>query len=275
MFQGAQALALGLVDQIATFDEVVAMVTADLEGNGKALAGGGQSMSKKSEAVAALKAAAEESTDDKEKSRYAKAIAAIEATEPDGDEAEKKKKEEEAKAKAEAESADEAEKKKKDEEAKSKAAASETEGEKKDEGAKALAIASNLATRFDDQDRRALLDGRLDLPPAFRAHCEKLSVPEVRALLAITPLFPKQLSQVEASRAAIGIAPTSTSSGTAPASPEDLELDEMMGIAAALPVIEHTAIGAVFRAATPDRARAAHADYMKSRAAREGSQVPS
>lgn len=262
---GREALALGLVDELASFDEAVAALAASLESNALAGQGAAKTMTpEERKAMMASLAKAAEEGDEQAK----KALAAF--GEPEGDE---KKKDEEAKAKAAADAED-----KEKQEAAAKAKAAEGGGEHKEPDGdeakamarQAIAASSAVTTRLDRQEVTTMLSARSDLPSEMRDELMGLPPSVVRGLLAKTPLFPKAQSPVVAARAALTVGATATGAVTSGGPSDDVDLNAMMGICENLPVVERTETGVVFRAATPDRARSAHAAYLKAQAAALG-----
>ena len=257
---GREALALGLVDELASFDEVVAALAASLESNALAGQGAAKTMTpEERKAMMASLAKAAEEGDEQAK----KALAAF--GEPDGDE---KKKDEEAKAKAAADAED-----KEKQEAAAKAKAAEDGDEAKAAAAvsaKALAGVNAVNARLDRQEVTTMLSARSDLPSEMRDELMGLPPSVVRGILAKTPLYPKSMSPVVAARAALTVGATATGAVTSGGPSEDVDLNAMMGISENLPVVERTENGVVFRAATPDRARSAHSAYLKAQAAALG-----
>lgn len=264
---GREALALGLVDELASFDEVVAALAASLESNAQAGQGAAKTMTpEERKAMMAALAKAAEAGDEQAK----KALAAF--GEPDG--GDEKKKDDEAKAKAAADEED----KKKQEEAAAKAKAAEGGGEHKEPDGdeakamarQAIAASSAVTTRLDRQEVTSLLSARADLPTEMREELMGLSPATVKGILDKTPIYPKAQSPVVAARAALTVGATATGAVTSGGPSDDVDLNAMMGISENLPVVERTESGVVFRAATPDRARAAHAAYLKAQAAALG-----
>jgi ClpP class serine protease len=258
---GREALALGLVDELASFDEVVAILAASLEPNAQSGRGVAMTPEERKAMLAALAKAAAEGDKQAEK-----ALAAF--GEPDGDEA-KKKEEEEAKAKA---AADEADKKKQEEEAAAAARAASSNDPASGEKAAAAALAgvNSVTARLDRQEVSVMLSARADLPSGMRDKLLGLSPATVKSILDNTPVFPKQPSAMAAARSAITVDSTVTGAGDATGPSDDAELNAMMGIAEKLPVVERTETGTIFRATTPERAREAHAAYKASLVSKGG-----
>lgn len=185
LFHGDAAVKAGLVDQIATLDELLASLAGSTTSAApSANASGATTMDEeeKKAMLASLRKAAE-SGDEKAK----KALAAFEEEPSDDD----KKKEEEAKAKAAAEE----EEKKKEEEAKAKAAASATSDDPKAIALQAMAenrqLRAEIAAKEENLEREKLLATRPDITEDMRKLLRTEPLAKVQAhLAALPPLKP-------------------------------------------------------------------------------------
>lgn len=230
---GAELVAAGLADQVATFDQVVAMLvapaveTAPDEGNS-----GGTQVTYE-EIVGALKGMAE-GEDEEQKAKAKAALAAMEG-EPDGDEPEEEKKEE---AKAESEEPHK-----------------EPDGdEEKPEASRTnLSLAATVQQlsawkrqKEEQEERAKLMASRPDFAPEVVSFLDKQSLSTVRdacrpASKGGLPLGSGKGGAVAASRAAITVdhtvgdgchdAQSTASRGVSDQSGHGAKLDELMGIA--------------------------------------------
>jgi ClpP class serine protease len=210
LFIGEQAIAAGLADQIATFDQVLALLSsasAELQPAAVAAtqAGDEPQGDQMEEALKALRALADdESKPEEMRAKARKAIAAIETEEP---------KEEEAKAESEEPVKEE-----------------EPKEEKEEEKAQAVAVPSIAAVVAASQaefEKQQLIAARADLPVETRLALSKAPLENVRAVLKTLPKL--AAGPVSGARAAAEV----NTVITAPVAPESNELaalDRAMGL---------------------------------------------
>lgn len=256
VFVGAAAKASGLVDQIATFDEVIAMLAAPSEQQPDEGDRGGTQVTYE-EIKGALKAIAEgEDSEEKEKAR--KALAAMEG-EPDGDE---EKPKEEAKAEAEEENPEH----------------KEPDGdEEKKASAESLAMAARLQkleaesrARNEADERSKLMASRSDFAPEVVSFLNTQPLSVVRSACKSPdkgglPLGPGKGGQVSAARAALNVSATQPAGTTDPSdgavsgrsnlSGHGDQLDRMLGLAGTDNLVEQSGTRLVLHAITPEKAR--------------------
>jgi ClpP class serine protease len=241
VMMGAEAVALGLADEVRTFDEVRALMLASLE-TGTALAGGGQQMDEKEKAIAALKALA-----DKGDEKAARALKAMTDEEPAKEEEPKK---EEAKAEGTPPPAKE-----------------HTEPDGDEEKAKASSFQkfearlANVETNFDNEKRTALFAARPDLAPEFKSSLSALSPAQVKTILDATPVAQKPVPSAVAARAALAAgAPTQTGNGTnvvasVQSDPRFEKVDRMFGLQKTeTPLVELKGTQLFLNPGTPEQA---------------------
>jgi len=239
-FLGASAVAAGLADRVLTFDGLLAMLAS---GDTEARPTGAEAtMTKREQAIAALKAMAE--GDDEKDKEYAKA--ALAAMSDEKDEGEKKDE-----AKAADDDAPPPAKKKDDE-------------KKDDDGAKALATVQSLAARIaarEEADERArLMATRPDFTPEVAAFLSKQPLATVRDAVAALPKSTPAKGQVAAARAALTVQPTlgETQAEGGDRLPDDeaADLDIQMGLAKRAKAIRNEGTRQYLGVMTPAEARA-------------------
>jgi signal peptide peptidase SppA len=279
LFCGQQALDAGLADELATFDQVVAMLASSGEQEAISAEIKGDSPMNLAEYKAGLKSIADDkdaNETDREEAR--KMLSAIEG----GDDKDKKDDDKEAKAESEKDPAEAS--------AKSEAEPKHEEpdgDEGKKEEAKASASASGLAIaarlqvlekaeaqRNAKAERSALMASRPDLAPEVVAFLDRQPLSVVRGACATPdkgglPLGPGKGGQVAAARAAVGATPTlgAHTNGMAPPvgslglgahsnlSGRGNELDRAMGLASAAPAIRMNGNTLELGVMTPEQAR--------------------
>ena len=169
---GAEAVRIGLADEIATFDEVLALASAD----GPTAGAKGSDMDKEEEARKALKAIADDDdADDKARARARKALKAMDEEESKAEDDDEKKPESK-KAKAEDEKP-----------------GAEDDDEKKPEAAALRALAevhklrAQIAAKEEEAERRELLASRPDFAPELLASLGKARMETVRDMVKTLP----------------------------------------------------------------------------------------
>jgi signal peptide peptidase SppA len=246
VFVGADAIRVGLADQIATFDQVLALLSADTAAGVVPVAsnqGSTPEVQAMDEILKSLRAIADDDkapAEDRDKARAA--LAAMEPPkkdEPDGDE---------------------------------KAEHTEPDGDEPKDKEKAVAVNSMLAQvneQFREElQKQTLISARADLPAETRAELIKLPLASVKTVLRTLPK--PAAGPVAAARAALDVkATTPENPATAPATAtggftqEQLELRARMGFANDSSPIAHKGTSLSIQALTPDRARRVLADLQK------------
>lgn len=182
LFVGAESVRAGLADEVATLDQVVALVrgASTLHAAASASSNEVSTMTDEEQARAALKAIVDdEKSDDKAKARAKAALAAFD-DEPDGDE----KKDDEAKAATKAEGDDEKHE--------------EPDGDE----AKAQAGATALLARVERVERTQILASRPDLTADQRKALASVPVTALESVLAAIPRAPVKPAALGGSLAA-------------------------------------------------------------------------
>lgn len=224
-FIGEQAIAAGLADQIATFDQVLALLSsagAELQpGSVAAIQAGDEPQGDQmEEALKALRALAEdESKPEEMRSKARKALAAFE-----------EEKQEEAAA----------------EEPAKEDAPEEKKEEEKPEAAAAPSVAALVAASQAEFEKQTLISARADLPVETRLALSKTPLENVRAVLKSLPKL--AAGSVSAARAAVDATPVAMTQPAPEQSSELAALDRAMGLTTSVPAVKREAHRTIFPA---------------------------
>lgn len=213
VYVGAEAVTRGLADEVATLDQVVAIIRGGNDSHAAASASTNEvPMTDEEQARAALKAIVEdEKSDDKAKARAKAALAAMDDSEPDGDE----KPKEEAKAEGDGEEKPH----------------EEPDG---DEGSKAKAVASaSLESRIGRIEREQIMSKRSDLSDDQRKALASIPVASLAMALSAIPRAPAKPAALGGSLAATRGAGQGDG-GASPTLTPDADLDRAFGTLASV-----------------------------------------
>ena len=276
---GAEAVRLGLADEVMTFDDLLASIASG-EMQPAASGKGDPAMDNDEQARKALQAIIEdEDADDKAKARARRALKAMDE---DDDKSDAKKaeddKEPESKKKAKAE--DDDEKALESKKAKAEDDKGEPESKKKakaeddDEDAKAVAMSTmrelhalraEMAAEKETAERKELLASRPDFDEKTLAFLEKLPLAQVKDAVETFPRGPvRNLRNAAAATAQVGATRGDGQGGHADRLPPDeaRKLDEQMGLHRARAAVEHSGTTMSLRTLSKADARA----YAEQRA---------